>query len=311
MSDNRYPLPLDLAVVRSRAKETWKREQMIRGGILDTIAQTVPWWVVIIGTGMMALSMAHTAGVFNQLSPVGYAGPFVVEFALLWAAFSRVASRAGEGGLSRSLRILETLAFIVALIVNAVGALDRVSAVSGIDTLSFEAITRQFGALPIRTQAAIIVIPLFALFIPIGTLVAGEGIAGLLMRGRKSSDKLEAQWNEVERGVLYRAFFEAYVQAGLKPGEARRQATLTANGFVEAKTSRDTTVTGSDSSDRNRDRSLSKRDEARRLLADNPDLHGLSLRQLEAQTGIDRQSWAVVKSENNHNGNGPTPDGEE
>jgi hypothetical protein len=309
MSDNRYPLPLDLAVVRSRAKETWKREQMIRGGILDTIAQTVPWWVVIIGTGMMALSMAHTAGVFNQLSPVGYAGPFVVEFALLWAAFSRVASRAGEGGLSRSLRILETLAFIVALIVNAVGALDRVSAVSGIDTLSFEAITRQFGALPIRTQAAIIVIPLFALFIPIGTLVAGEGIAGLLMRGRKSSDKLEAQWNEVERGVLYRAFFEAYVQAGLKPGEARRQATLTANGFVEAKAGQDRVGQGGTAVGQLEGQSPSKRDAARRLLAENPDMSGLSLRQLAERTGIDKNVWHAVKSENNHNGH--NPDGEE
>lgn len=297
MSERREP-EIDIGATRDEAKRRWKQEQITRGGILDTIAQTVPWWVIIIGTGLAALSAGHTAGVFNQLSPVGYLGPFVVEFTLLWAAFSRVVSADEQSRLSKPLRILEALAFTMALIANGVGALDRISAMGGIASLSAATILQQFGGLPIITQAGIVIIPLFALFIPVGTWVAGESIAGLLVRGRKAGERMEAQWAEVERGVLYRAFFEAYVQKGLKPNDAKRQAGLVATGFMQHG---QRVALSSDSAVTPGDKPLTKREEARRLLAENPDWHALPLRELEARTGIDHNTWSIAKSTN---GNG-------
>jgi hypothetical protein len=296
-------LDIDIPAIRAEAKSRWKREQATRSGLFDIIGQSVPWWVIIIGMGLAALSAAHTAGVFSQLSPVGYAGPFVVEFVLLWAAFSRVVAKAERSSLSSALRVLEALAFVMALIANGIGALDRVSAESGIDTLSFDAILQQFSALPIRTQAGVVVIPLFALFIPVGTWVAGEGIAELLMRGRHAADKLETLWAEVERGELYRAFYEAYLDAGARPVEARRQAAMISTGFI-AEVSGVLSVTSDMPRQDSGPKASPKLDKAKQLLSQNPGWHDTSTRELEAQTGISRNVWSEAKREINQNGNG-------
>ncbi len=293
--------PLDIAVVRAEAKQRWKQEHESGTGLLDRVEHSVPWWLILIAAVMFALSAPHTAATFGQLTPIlGWLAPLGVEFGLLYSAFRRKRARQKAERVPWSLWALEALLFVTAIIVNGAGSLAAVVSAVSIEHMSTAAILSSFGTFPATTQVALVLVPIAALIIPIGTSVTGEGLATLVFERERGADLLESQWKEVEFTVLRRAFFEAYVQAGMRPGDAKRQAAATASGFVQDLGV--TVVTGSDRPVTVRsDRQFTKRDEARRLLAENPDWHGLSLRQLEAQTGIDRQSWAVVKSEN---GNG-------
>lgn len=200
--------------------------------IQQRIADSVPWWLIIIAGGLFALSAGHTAGVFNQLSPVGYAGPFVVEFSLLWAAFARVGAKADHTITSLTLRGLEILAFIMAIGANAIGAITHVATQAGISEFSFAKMLAQFGSLPIATQAGIVFTPLFALFVPIGTWVAGEGLATLILKQRTGGGDLEQQWRDVERVELYRAFYSELVNQGMVAVEARRRAESLSAGLT-------------------------------------------------------------------------------
>lgn len=212
---------IDLEQIAARRKHEWMREARKFISIQERIALSVPWWLIIIATGLFALSAGHTAGVFLELSSVGYAGPFVVEFALLWAAFARVNA---TGKVSLALRILEVLAFIIAIFVNGIGATTRVAAIAGIGQFSFSAITAQFGALPLATQAILLFVPLFALFIPIGTWVAGEGLADLFLKQRKTGGLLEEKWRDVEAEELRRALYAELIRRGLPNVDAKRTA---------------------------------------------------------------------------------------
>jgi hypothetical protein len=220
---------INIEAVIAKRKEEWMKEARKTISIQERVALSVPWWLIIIAAGLFALSAGHTAGVFLELSSVGYAGPFVVEFALLWAAFARVNV---SGKVSLALRVLEVLAFIIAIFVNAIGAISRVAAIAKIDSFSFGALSAQYATLPLATQAVLLFVPLFALFIPIGTWVAGEGLAELFLKQRQSGTLLEQRWREAEILEVYRALYQAYIQSGMKPVQARRQSQTIANGLT-------------------------------------------------------------------------------
>ena len=56
--------------------------------------------------------------------------------------------------------------------------------VTRLDNLSFAAIMYQFEHLPATSQAALIMAVLAAFIMPIGTLVAGEGLAAIVLERR-------------------------------------------------------------------------------------------------------------------------------
>lgn len=210
---------IDIEAVISRRKQQWAEETKKQLTIQERIASSVPWWLIIIGAGLFALSAAHTAGVFSELSPVGYAGPFVVEFALLWAAFARVTNTKISG----ALQWLERLAFIMAVVANAIGAISRVTEIAGIDKLSWAVLWEKFGTIPVKSQADIIFVPIFALFIPIGTWVVGEGLASLVIKSRQMGGALEERWRVVEREQIRQALYIELVTF-MDMIEARRTA---------------------------------------------------------------------------------------
>lgn len=224
--------PIDIETVIERRKRAWMKEARKTISVQERIATSVPWWLIIIACGAFALSAGHTAGLFNELSSVGYIAPFVVEFALLWAAFARTSMKGEKGGISLALRVLEVLAFIMAIGANVIGAMTRVALISNIDNFSFAKIVAAYGTLPITTQAAIFVVPLFGLFIPIVTWVAGEGLADLFLKQRTGGGLLEEKWREVEREELRRAFYAELISRGMVALDARRQAESLSTGFT-------------------------------------------------------------------------------
>jgi hypothetical protein len=60
--------------------------------------------------------------------------------------------------------------------------------------------------------------------IPIGALVAGEGLAILVLERREGIEPYELRWREVEFTATYRAAFVRYLQGGLPDREAKQPA---------------------------------------------------------------------------------------
>ena len=127
---------------------------------------------------------------------------------------------------------MEILLFITAILVNGAGAFVSVVAVTGLDSLSFAAIIHEFSTIPATSQAALVMAALSALIIPIGTLVAGDGLADLTLQKRENTDFREVKWQEVEYEVIYRAVFVQYMQQGLTEKSARKRSLSAVHGYL-------------------------------------------------------------------------------
>ncbi len=79
------------------------------------------------------------------------------------------------------------------MLVNGAGAFSSVVSAVNLETLSFAAIVERFGNLPSTSQAALIMAVLSAFIIPIGALVAGEGLAILVLESRTGATPHEAR----------------------------------------------------------------------------------------------------------------------
>ncbi len=73
---------------------------------------------------------------------------------------------------------------------------------------------------------------LSAFIIPIRALVAGEGLAILVLESRTGATPHEARWQEVEFTVTYRALFVRYLQSGLPDREAKLKALADVKGYL-------------------------------------------------------------------------------
>lgn len=67
-----------------------------------------------------------------------------------------------------------------------------------------------------------------------GTLVAGEGLALLVLERRTGLDMREAQWQEVAFTTTYRALFVSHLQGGLPDKDARQKALAEVKGYLSA-----------------------------------------------------------------------------
>jgi len=224
---------LDIATIYRQERQRWLREEAPRKAIRDRIADSVPYWIILVALVLFGLSAPHTASVFDKLTPRwGWIAPIGVEFGLLYSAFRRRLAKANQETLPWTLWALEVLLFLTAMLVNGAGSFTSVVAATQLDSLSFSAITDGFGQLPATSQAALIMALLAAFIIPIGTLVAGEGLAALALEQRSGSDFREQRWQEVEFTVIYRALFVRYLQQGIPERDARQRAFSEVRGYL-------------------------------------------------------------------------------
>ncbi|MEL6408724.1 MAG: hypothetical protein AAFR81_30440, partial [Chloroflexota bacterium] len=115
---------------------------------------------------------------------------------------------------------------------NGAGAFVSVVSVTNLDSLSFAAIMENFGTIPATSQAALIMAALSSLIIPIGTLVAGDGLADLTLEQREARNFKEQGWKAVERDVLYRALYVQFRDEGIRDKQARQRASAAVQGYL-------------------------------------------------------------------------------
>ncbi len=223
----------DVETIYREARQHWLKEEAPRKTMRDHISESVPYWIVLVAVVLYGLSAPHTAAVFDKLTPGwGWIAPLGVEFGLLYAAFRRRVARHTVEIVPWTLWALEFLLFLTAMLVNGTGAFTSVVASTRLDALSFSAIVDGFSSLPATSQAALIMAGLAAFIIPIGTLVAGEGLAALALERRGSTDFREERWREVEFTVTYRAVFVRYLRQGLPDREAKLKAHSEVKGYL-------------------------------------------------------------------------------
>jgi hypothetical protein len=204
---------LDMETIYRQERQRWLKDEAPRRSFRDVLTSSVPYWIVLVALVLYGLSAPHTAGVFDKLTPGwGFIAPVGVEFGLLYAAFRRRLAKAKQEKLPWTLWALEILLFLTAMLVNGAGAFVSVVEATQLGSLSFAAIAEGFGNLPATSQAALIMAALSAFIIPIGALVAGDGLAALALERRTGSDYREARWQEVEFTVIYRAVFVRYLR---------------------------------------------------------------------------------------------------
>src|SRR5258706_5449050 len=169
---------INVEAIYRQERQRWMREEAPRKSLRDIIAESVPYWIILVALVLYELSAPHTASIFDKLTPGwGWIAPIGVEFGLLYAAFRRRLANAAKQALPWTLWALEILLFLTAMLVNGAGAFVFVIAAVQLESLSFSAIAEQFWQLPATSQAALIMAGLSAFIIPIGALVAGEGLA--------------------------------------------------------------------------------------------------------------------------------------
>jgi hypothetical protein len=165
---------------------------------------SLPYWIIVVATVLYGLSAPHTAAVFDKLTPGwGWIAPVGVEFGLLYAAFRRRYALHNNEVIPWTLWTLEVLLILTAMLVNGVGAFTSVVSSADLSSLSFTSIVTQFGDFPATTQAALIMAMLAAFIIPIGALVAGEGLAALTLERRNMQDFRDNRWHKVEFALTY------------------------------------------------------------------------------------------------------------
>ncbi|MBI5930008.1 MAG: hypothetical protein HY862_11910 [Chloroflexi bacterium] len=224
---------LNIEAIYREEHKRWLKEDAPRKSLRDRIAESVPYWIILVAIVLFLLSAPHTARVFGMLTPtLGWFAPIAVEFGLLYCSFQRRLAKAARTSVPSNTKTLEILFFVTAIVVNGTGAFVSVVSEAGIDDLSFADIGTKFGTLPATSQAALIMVVLAAFIIPIGALVAGEGLAAFVLEQKAGVDFREQRWQEVEHTVIYRAVFARYLQLGSTEREARQRAMSQVKGYL-------------------------------------------------------------------------------
>src|SRR5450631_3512272 len=224
---------INVEAIYRQERQRWMREEAPRRSLRDHIAESVPYWIILVALVLYGLSAPHTAAVFDRLTAGwGWIAPIGVEFGLLYTAFRRRLAKHMREPVSWTLWTLECLLFLTAMLVNGAGAFTSVVASIQLNALSFAAIVERFGDLPATSQAALVMAALSAFIIPIGALVTGEGLATLVLERRGSSDFQQLRWREVEFKTVYRAVYVHYLQHGLVEREAKVRALAEVKSYL-------------------------------------------------------------------------------
>ena len=288
----KYP---DVATVRRKARADWERQFKRSLSIEERIGRSTPWWIVIVALVFFALSVPHTMVVFDKITPdVGKVAPFGIEFGLLFASFRR---RVGK--MTIQLWILEVLLFVTAIIVNGAGSLEAVvKATENVQGQSIAMLVQQLPNLPATSQVALILVPVAALIIPIGTVAAGEGLAALVLERQDGIDLITVRWVEVASEVEFEALRDAAISMGNTPARSIKWA----GDIVQMSVATSRTVTDSITDEkrpeigqrsghqagRGHTRTMDARDRVRAHLQENPEAVKLSVRDLGKRAGVSK-----------------------
>lgn len=306
--NNSTPNPLDIEAIRTQAKQRWLKENRKTYSFLDLVERSVPWWLVLIAGVLYALSAPHTAAVFGQLTPVfGWFAPLAVEFGLLYAAFRRKRSKQTGDKMPLAILFLEVLLFVTAILVNGAGSFQAVVTIVGLRDLPLAEIFARFATFPGTTQIALVLVPLAAFIIPIGTGVAGEGLAALVFERDRSRDLLEAEWKEAEREVVRRALYAELIRR-MPLVDARRQAEAMSAGMSASTRRTDMDDRPSEirlipertsraaSKMRQRGPDPAARSKVQAYLKDHPEAASMSARDLASVVGVGKSIAAEEKA---------------
>jgi hypothetical protein len=333
MEREKYP---NVAHVRLQARQQWEKQARKRISIQERIGQSISWWLVLIALVFFLLSAPHTARIFGMLTPtLGYIAPVGVEMGLLYTAFRRKKAHSLKERVPKGDWALQILLFITAIIVNGAGSFVAVvDSTSEIKDLSLSMLISQFGTLPATSQVALVLVPLAALIIPIGTGVAGEGMAALFLERRQTGDLMEENWRLVSADIEFMALRDAAIANGVSPLKAIKWAAqivnmdrpqvsvVSARPQVSAADSQRTAertllIGGPDNGGHGTGQGYTKqmnaRDKARLYLEENPDAVDMSVRDLAARIGIGKtvagEEMAAFRARTNGNGHYPSENG--
>src|SRR6185503_4080075 len=129
---------LDIQAIYRQERQRWMKEEAPRKSVRDGIAESVPYWIILVALVLFGLSAPHTAGVFDKLTPGwGWLAPIGVKFGLLYTAFRRRLINTAKQPLPWTLRALEILLFLTAMLVNGAGSFTSVVNATQLINLSF------------------------------------------------------------------------------------------------------------------------------------------------------------------------------
>jgi hypothetical protein len=295
----------DAQKVLAESRQAWEQEQRkrARGGCLGIFINSIPWWVLIIAIGFFILSASHTANVFTLITPgAGWIAPVPIEVGLLYVAFRRKFAERDNQKVPGSLRSLNWLLFITAILVNAAGGLFETVKSVNVENLPFADLLARYGTLPLTAQAALIVALLAALIVPIGAAVAGEGLASLVFDRQHHGETLDEKWDQVRGSIEREELYKFFTAQGVTPGKAGQLA----DNYVKFNSSKQIPEnkpnSASDAPDQP-DKSADKKSEvakprqkgafqsALNWLAQNPNVvNEITVDQLAAQVGVGRST---------------------
>lgn len=307
--NDQYP---DVKQVRDAARDEWFQRQHGMLSIQERIDRSIPWWILIFAGVFFLLSIPHTMNVFDQITPTwGKAAPLAIEFGLLYGSFTRKKARRW----SWQLILFEVFLFVIAVIVNGAGSFAAaVKTAPGMDQMSLMELWNQYPSLPALNQIALLLVPLAALIIPIGTVVAGDGLAALALERRDSGNLIEQQWVKECPMVEFEALRDAAIAEGITPGRATRWAESIAfyqgpdtggqnrpvsaadNSGQHTDTSGRTDYEGPDGGGHGTGQGYTKQMDARTrvraFLSENPEAADYSVRQLADAAGVGKTTAA-------------------
>src|SRR5471030_254804 len=139
---------IDIEAIYRHEHQRWLHEEAPRKSLRDLIAESVPYWIILVALVLYGLSAPHTASIFDKLTPGwGWIAPIGVEFGLLYTAFRRRVARFASEKVTWTLWLLELLLFLTAMLVNGAGAFTSVVSAVKLEQLSFAALVAEFGSL--------------------------------------------------------------------------------------------------------------------------------------------------------------------
>lgn len=233
--NNPKPVMPDVSQVRVRARAEWEKSMRRRQGIQERVGASVPFWLIGIAAVFYLLSAPHTAATFDLLTPGwGWSAPIGVELGTVYVAFRRYQLRRQSRRTPWTIIILGVMVVGIAVIVNGAGALATVVSNVGLAQLPFQEIVIKFVELPVTSQVGLVLVPMAAIVIPLGSLVAGEGLAALIFERREQGDFVEQEWQRVKVTVEFEALFNAAVQNGVRPDRAESWARQIAAASIPA-----------------------------------------------------------------------------
>ena len=292
---------INIETIVHETKKRWLQEEAPSKPIRYRIAESVPYWIMLVAFALFILSASHTAQMFKSITgEVGIVATIVVEFGLLYAAAQRRLAKSKDGQVDRVVWLFEILLIFTAVLVNGIGSLITATESTGLRELSAPEVLAAFGSLPLATQGALILAMLAAVIIPTGVIAAGEQVAKLMLESEAHADDYrERRWQDVQETIIYRAVFAHYrnigmdaktagkaakneVRAYLQSGRVSASKMLSAPVRADNQMDKRTTDNGQ-TTDRNTDKTNRKRTKVRTYFEENPELlEGYPVRELVA-----------------------------